>query len=540
MGGREIRASQGAAGPVGTKGVQGLQGFDGQEGSKGDIGGKGEPGQKGDCGPPGKTGAAGLVGLDGPPGKKGDLGQEGTPGQQGPLGLPGLAGQKGRKGEKGQRGYDGHPGFPGNPGRKGKRGKAGPRPPRGSKGPKGSQGEQGLRGPRGPQGPYGVPGLRGGKGVKGPKGEKGIKGMMGYLGPPGDNGFKGKRGPVGVPGRPGPKGEQGVVGPHGTWGSAGHPGIPVSSPPPFSNCTAINSLGFASLFQGLNGTRHIWTKVLSATTFHDFTGLKGLEGDAGPKGPPGPPGMPGVPGPPGASLNISREDLKHLIYSASKLNYDYVWSLMDSLGRELKILVDPPNGTRDHPAATCKELLLAQPHLPDGYYYIDPNQGSPQDSLVAFCNFTAGGETCISPVQNQVPIKAWLRAYALEDTFQWFSSLPGGFMLEYQDTTTVQLRFLKLHSSLATQKVSYSCRPHPDGGKLQLEKEIKFLTDSQEQSYMAVLEGCTLDNESSIIDTIFHFSTEDLTLLPVRDLAVFHNGDVSHQFGFTVGPVCFS
>lgn len=40
--------------------------------------------------------------------------------------------------------------------------------------------------------------------------------------------------------------------------------------------------------------------------------------------------------------------------------------------------------------------------LPPGQYYIDPNQGSPQDALVAFCNFTAGGETCIAPVRNQV------------------------------------------------------------------------------------------------------------------------------------------
>ncbi|XP_063001043.1 collagen alpha-3(V) chain-like [Elgaria multicarinata webbii] len=213
---------------------------------------------------------------------------------------------------------------------------------------------------------------------------------------------------------------------------------------------------------------------------------------------------------------------------------------MDHLGQELKLLQDPPNGTKEKPAASCKELLLAHPHLADGYYYIDPNQGSPQDSFIAFCNFTAGGESCISPTQNQVPIKAWLRAYTSEDTFQWFSSLPGGFMLEYQSLSTVQLRFLKLHSTLATQKVSYSCRPHPEGRKLQLEKEIKFLADSRDQSYVTTLQGCTLDNESSVMDTIFHFSTEDLTLLPLRDLTVYHNGDTSHEFGFTVGPVCFS
>lgn len=40
--------------------------------------------------------------------------------------------------------------------------------------------------------------------------------------------------------------------------------------------------------------------------------------------------------------------------------------------------------------------------VPTGHYYIDPNQGSTRDALVAFCNFTAGGETCIPPVHNQV------------------------------------------------------------------------------------------------------------------------------------------
>ncbi|NXS74396.1 CO5A3 protein, partial [Pandion haliaetus] len=112
--------------------------------------------------------------------------------------------------------------------------------------------------------------------------------------------------------------------------------------------------------------------------------------------------------------------------------------------------------------------------------------------------------------------------------------------LEYAGASPVQLRFLRLHSRLATQKISYSCRPAPEQGQPQPEKEIRFLADSQEQSYAASLQGCVLDNESSITDTIFQFTTEELSLLPLRDLAVFHNGDTLHQFGFTVGPVCFS
>ncbi|NXU76627.1 CO1A1 protein, partial [Oreotrochilus melanogaster] len=112
--------------------------------------------------------------------------------------------------------------------------------------------------------------------------------------------------------------------------------------------------------------------------------------------------------------------------------------------------------------------------------------------------------------------------------------------LEYWGASPVQLRFLRLHSHRATQRVSYSCTPTPQQLQPQQEKEIHFLADSREQSYAASLPGCLPDNESSITDTIFQFTTEELSLLPLRDIAVFHNGDTSHQFGFTVGPVCFS
>lgn len=35
--------------------------------------------------------------------------------------------------------------------------------------------------------------------------------------------------------------------------------------------------------------------------------------------------------------------------------------------------------------------------LSPGEYYIDPNQGCSGDSFKVYCNFTAGGETCIYP-----------------------------------------------------------------------------------------------------------------------------------------------
>ncbi|NWY69749.1 CO1A1 protein, partial [Erithacus rubecula] len=119
------------------------------------------------------------------------------------------------------------------------------------------------------------------------------------------------------------------------------------------------------------------------------------------------------------------------------------------------------------------------------------------------------------------------------------SVCPVSPQLEYGGSA-VQLRFLRLHSRRAAQSLRYSCRAAPERRPPRPRTDILFLADSRDHSYAASLQGCLPDNESSISDTIFQFSTEELWLLPLRDLAVSHSGDASHQFGFTVGPVCFS
>lgn len=143
----------------------------------------------------------------------------------------------------------------------------------------------------------------------------------------------------------------------------------------------------------------------------------------------------------------------------------------------------------------------------------------------------------------------------------------------------VQLRFLRLHSSTATQSMTYSCHP---GHRLGLaDTEVKFLTDTKKQSYLGNIKDCVVcffslllyfsvkfvdctsaldevcnamdiqtrifyvfvqqpgeENISGARQSVFEF--EDLHLLPLRDVAVQRGVNFTHQFGFSVGPVCFS
>ena len=47
-------------------------------------------------------------------------------------------------------------------------------------------------------------------------------------------------------------------------------------------------------------------------------------------------------------------------------------------------------------------LTLGVPCSTPGLYYIDPNEGMRHDAVQVYCNFTAGGRTCVNPVVSEV------------------------------------------------------------------------------------------------------------------------------------------
>lgn len=55
-----------------------------------------------------------------------------------------------------------------------------------------------------------------------------------------------------------------------------------------------------------------------------------------------------------------------LMYVSDKPNYALIQTLLDSLEQELRLLMDPPDGTKERPATTCLELWLCHPEYTSG------------------------------------------------------------------------------------------------------------------------------------------------------------------------------
>jgi len=54
------------------------------------------------------------------------------------------------------------------------------------------------------------------------------------------------------------------------------------------------------------------------------------------------------------------------MYISDKPNYPLIQTLLDSLYHDLRLLVDPPDGSKQHPASTCLELWLCHPNYTSG------------------------------------------------------------------------------------------------------------------------------------------------------------------------------
>lgn len=242
-------------------------------------------------------------------------------------------------------------------------------------------------------------------------------------------------------------------------------------------------------------------------------------------------------------------------YQADEAMMDYGEGMEDIFGslNNLKQDIERmkyPMGTQNNPARTCKDLQLCHPEFPDGEYWIDPNQGCSGDSFKVYCNFTAGGETCIYPDKksNGVRLSSWPK----EAPGSWFSEFKRGKILSYVDAegntiNQVQMTFLKLLTASARQNFTYNCYMSVawhDATADSYDKALRFLgSNDEEMSYdnnpyiQTLSDGCA--ERKGYAKTVMEINTPKIDQVPIIDVMLNDFGDPNQKFGFEVGPVCF-
>uniref|UniRef100_A0A8C1UN41 Collagen, type XI, alpha 2 n=1 Tax=Cyprinus carpio TaxID=7962 RepID=A0A8C1UN41_CYPCA len=581
----------GPMGPVGQPGAAGADGETGARGQQGPFGAKGDEGTRGFPGPPGPIG---LQGLPGPAGEKGETGDVGplVSGPQGPpggLGNPGPIGEKSEERERGEKGEAGQPGTSGPPGGKGPHGDDGPKGnpvcknayfltylmfifqgPPGTRGPEGRQGEKGSKGDSGALGPPGKTGPVGPQGQPGKPGTEGLRGLPGTVGEQGSPGAAGQKGP---PGPMGPPGLAGLRGDPGAKGEKGHPGmLGLIGPPGEQGEKGDRGMPGPQGSSGSKGETvcDVWSRPMHIKIRPQIytTGGGGPKGEKGVQGPPGPPGPPGdviqplpiqIPKKSKRSVDgskmLSESDAEAADGTGAEFltrneGMEEIFGSLNSLRQDIESMRFPL-GTQESPARTCQDLHLSQPDLKDGEYWIDPNQGCARDSFKVYCNFTAGGETCLYPSKAVENVK--MNTWPEEKPGSWFSQFAKGSKFSYVDWSgepvgIVQLGFLRLLSVQARQNLTYHCQRSvawadlTSGSRYQRALHFQGAND-EELSYetspyiKALVDGCSY--RKGLDRTVLEVNTPQVEQLPLLDIRVSDFGEDNQKFGFEVGPVCF-
>jgi len=403
----------------------------------------------------------------------------------------GVTGQRGSRGEDGIMGTTGDTGEAGDVGSFGAEGEKGDRGNPGDPGPPGYQGEKGKRGDLGPQG------------SRGEEGALGADGVMGRVGERGDEGVEGPTGSGGVLGLKGDRGRQGADGEQGSPGDRGPPGPPAVLPAEFGQLS----------FPGLQS---------------------GYSYDS-----------------PAASLETEKSGTPRL-YRGRQQNEEKkpkTIDLYDVITYRLDMYKNP-NGSKEFPARTCRDLHMSYPKFLSGLYWIDPNGGITNDAIKVYCEFHTNA-SCLYPGEESQPYvtdqKKW---YSGSDGYKWLGKeLLGLSKLEYVSDPS-QLEFLQLLSDHARQQITYHCKNSiawPDEKSDEATKSIKFLTvnglelhakSSNKFKPKLVRNDCMV-KDGAWHRTIVEVDTPKPHRLPILDVAVFDIGDRDEEFGLEFGRVCF-
>lgn len=203
-----------------------------------------------------------------------------------------------------------------------------------------------------------------------------------------------------------------------------------------------------------------------------------------------------------------------------------------------------PTGEKEYPAKTCRDLAVAYPEYKSGEYWVDPNDGDTRDAILVYCDLKKRA-TCVMPspkMSNEVSYKG-------KEAEIWLSEISNAMKINYKADSN-QLGFLQLHSSHATQDITFHCKNtiayfdaannhHKSGLKLMAWNDNELTaTGPQRLRYEVTEDGCK-DRSNSWSKTRITYTTEKSLRLPISDIAIRDTGSDNQMFKVEIGTVCF-
>jgi len=215
-----------------------------------------------------------------------------------------------------------------------------------------------------------------------------------------------------------------------------------------------------------------------------------------------------------------------------------------------------PEGSKKNPARTCRDLKLCHPDWKSGEYWIDPNQGCTIDAIKVFCNMETG-ESCVYPKPSSIPRKNWWSSKSKDRKHIWFGeTMNGGFHFSYggdslaPNTAAIQMTFLRLLSTEASQNLTYHCKnsvAYLDASTGNLKKAVLLQGSNDVEiraegnsrfTYSVMEDGCTR-HTGQWGKTVIEYRSQKTSRLPIVDIAPMDIGGADQEFGVDVGAVCF-
>uniref|UniRef100_A0A8C3H820 Fibrillar collagen NC1 domain-containing protein n=1 Tax=Chrysemys picta bellii TaxID=8478 RepID=A0A8C3H820_CHRPI len=167
-------------------------------------------------------------------------------------------------------------------------------------------------------------------------------------------------------------------------------------------------------------------------------------------------------------------------------------------------------------------FLIAACSLSSGTYWIDPNLGCSSDTIQVTCNFTKGGQTCLSPITAS--------------------------KLEF-NIGRVQMNFLHLLSSEVVQHITIHCLNmsvwREGSTEKPSEKAVRFKAwNGQIFEAEGPFKPKVATDDCKIQDghwhkTVLTFRTQDPNQLPIINIYNLPPSEPGKQYHLEVGPVCF-